>query len=140
MSSKSQSSLKALNFKWHVALATADAIVLALFVAPELITNATTTQLGLYRAFSAAVIPIAVFLLVNVLSSSVKAMLVYWKPLGVLPGCEAFTRYGPADVRVDMTQLKKNVGAWSDAPKEQNVKWFKLYKLVEDYTEVSGAQ
>lgn len=140
MKNKSESSLKALNFKWHVALATADAIVLALFVAPELITTATTTQLGLYRALSAAVLPIVVLLLMNVLSSSTKAMLVYWKPLGVLPGCEAFTKYGPADARVDLVQLKKNVGSWSEAPKEQNAKWFKLYKMVEDYTEVAGAQ
>lgn len=140
MKNRSESSLKALNFKWLVALATADAIVLALFVAPELITTATTTQLGLYRAFGAAVLPIIVLLLMNVQSSSMKAMLVYWKPLGVLPGCEAFTKYGPADSRVDMAQLKKNVGAWSEDPKEQNAKWFKLYKMVEDYIEIAGTQ
>ena len=73
-------SLKSLNFAWHVALATADAIVLALFVAPELITSATTTQLGVYRALGAAVLPIVVLLLMNVMSSNFKAMLVYWVP------------------------------------------------------------
>lgn len=140
MKNNSERSLKALNFKWHVALATADAIVLALFVAPELITTATTTQLGLYRALGTAVLPVAILLIMNVLSANAKAMLVYWKPLGVLPGCEAFTKYGPADVRVDMAQLRKNIGAWSEEPKEQNAKWFKLYKMVEDYTEVAGAQ
>lgn len=140
MKNKSGSSLKALNFKWHVALAAADAIVLTLFVAPELVTTATTTQLGLYRALGAAVLPIVVLLLMNVLSSNAKAMLVYWKPLGVLPGCEAFTKYGLGDARVNMAQLKKNVGVWSEEPKEQNAKWFKLYKMVEDYPEVAGAQ
>lgn len=140
MRNKPESSLKALNFKWHVALATADAVVLALFVAPELITTATTTQLGLYRALGTAVLPVVVLLLMNVLSSNAKAMLVYWKPLGVLPGCEAFTKYGPTDVRVDMAQLRKNIGAWSEEPKEQNAKWFKLYKMVDDYAEVAGAQ
>lgn len=133
-------SLKTLNFVWHVALATADAIVLALFVAPELITSATTTQLGLYRALGAAVLPIVVLLLMNVMSSNFKAMLVYWKPYGWLPGCEAFTKYGPADHRVDMVQLKKNVGAWADEPKEQNSKWYKLYKQVETIPEVAYAQ
>lgn len=132
-------SLKSLNFTWHVALATADAIVLALFVAPELITNASTTQLGLYRALGAAVLPIIVLLLMNVLSSSVKAMLVYWKPYGWLPGCEAFTKYGPGDHRVDMAQLKKNVGGWTEAAKEQNSKWYKLYKQVETVPEVAYA-
>ena len=140
MKNKPESTLKALNLKWHVGLATADAIVIAVFVSPELVTTATTTQLGIYRALSVAVIPIVVVLLVNVLPSNVKAMFVYWKPLGVLPGCEAFTKYGPADVRVDMVQLKKNVGAWSVGPREQNAKWFKLYKMVEDHAEVAGAQ
>jgi hypothetical protein len=133
-------SLKSQNFAWHVALATADAIVLALFVAPELITSATTTELGLYRALGAAVLPIVVLLLINVLSSNIKAMLVYWKPYGWLPGCEAFSKYGPADHRVDMVQLKKNVGAWAEEPKEQNSKWFKLYKQVESVPEVAYAQ
>ncbi len=133
-------SLKSLNFAWHVALATADAIVLALFVAPELITSATTTQLGVYRALGAAVLPIVVLLLMNVMSSNFKAMLVYWKPYGWLPGCEAFTKYGPADHRVDMVQLKKNAGAWTDEPKEQNSKGYKLYKQVETIPEVAYAQ
>jgi len=133
-------SLKSLNFAWHVALATADSIVLALFVAPELITSATTTQLGLYRALGAAVLPVVVLLLVNVLSSNVKAMLVYWKPYGWLPGCEAFTKFGPADHRVDMAQLRKNVGAWSEDPREQNSKWYKLYKQIETVPEVAYAQ
>ncbi len=133
-------SLKSLNLKWLIALATADAILLALFVAPELITSATTTQLGLYRAIGAAVIPVLVLLLVNMLSSNVKAMLVYWKPLGWLPGSEAFTTYGPADPRVDMVALRKNVGVLPTDPKEQNSKWFKLYKLVENVTEVAATQ
>ncbi len=137
---KSERSLKSLNLKWLVALASADAVVLALFVAPELITSTSTTQLGVYRAIGTAVIPVLVLLLVNVLPSDVKAMLVYWKPLGWLPGSEAFTKYGPADPRVDMVALRKNVGAWTNDPKEQNAKWFKLYKLVENVTEVAASQ
>lgn len=133
-------SLKSQNFAWHVALATADAIILALFVAPELISSASTTQFGVYRALSAAVLPIFVLLLINVLSSNLKAMLVYWKPYGWLPGCEAFTKYGPADHRVDMAQLKKNVGAWEEEPKEQNTKWYRLYKQVDSVLEVAHAQ
>lgn len=133
-------SLKSQNFAWYVALATADTLVLALFIAPELLSSATTTQLGLYRALGAAVLPIVVLLLINVLSSKFKAMLVYWKPYGWLPGCEAFSKYGPADPRVDMVELKKNVGAWAEESKEQNSKWYKLYKQVETVPEVAYAQ
>lgn len=139
MKAAPERSLKSLNLKWLVALATVDAILLATLVVPEIITSATTL-LGLYRAMSAAVIPVLVLLLVNVLSATVKAMLVYWKPLGWLPGCEAFTKYGPDDPRVDMIALRKNVGPWTSDPKDQNSKWFKLYKLVENATEVSAAQ
>jgi hypothetical protein len=85
-------------------------------------------------------LPIVVLLLMNVMSSNLKAKLVYWKPYGWLPGCEAFTKYGPTDHRVDMVQLKKNVGAWADEPKEQNSKWYKLYKQVEKMPEVAYAQ
>lgn len=140
MSKGPDSSLKSLNFKWHVALAMADVILLALFIAPELIVTATATQLGIYRALSAALVPVLVLLIMNVLPSDVKAMLVYWKPLGVLPGCEAFTKHGPADPRVDMAQLKKNVGALPIDAEEQNSKWFRLYKLVESQTEITAAQ
>ena len=140
MKQNPERSLKSLNLKWLIAMATADVIVLVLFLAPELIAGATTNQIGLYRAIGAVVIPVFVLLLLNVLSSSVKAMLVYWRPLGWLPGCEAFTKYGPADPRVDMNALKKNVGAWTSDPKEQNSKWFNLYKLVENVTEVASTQ
>lgn len=132
-------SLKSLNLKWLIALATVDAILLAPLFVPEIM-GATMTLLGLYRAIGAAVIPILVLLLVNVLSATIKAMLVYWKPLGWLPGCEAFTKYGPADPRVDMVALRKNVGPWTNDPKDQNSKWFKLYKLVENTIEVAAAQ
>jgi hypothetical protein len=137
---RTERSLKSQNFAWHVTLATADVIVLAIFVVPDLVASTTTTQLGLYRALGAAVLPIVVLLLMNLLSSNLKAMLVYWKPYGWLPGCEAFTKYGPADHRVDMLQLKKNVGAWAEEPKEQNSKWYKLYKQVETMPEVAYAQ
>lgn len=140
MSNSPERSLKSLNFKWHIALATADAILLALFVAPELFTTATTTQLGTYRALSAVLVPVVVLLLMNVLPSNVKAMLVYWKPLGVLPGCEAFSRHAHSDPRVNIAQLKKNVGALPSDPKEQNAMWYKLYKKVESRTEVATAQ
>ena len=66
-------------------------------------------------------------------------MLVYWKPLGVLPGCEAFTKYGPRDPRIDMVALKKNVGALPTDSTEQNSKWYKLYKQVPNEPEVQEA-
>jgi hypothetical protein len=73
------------------------------------------------------------------LPHDVKAALVYWKPLGVLPGCEAFSKHGPRDPRIDMAELKKNVGALPTEATEQNSKWYKLYKQVSNETEVQEA-
>lgn len=140
MKSSPERSLKSLNMKWLVSLVAFDLIVVVLFVVPELISKASMTQLGIARGLSTIVLPVVVLLIVNVLSANVKAMLVYWKPLGVLPGAEAFTTYGPADPRIDMFALKKNVGGLPTEPKEQNSKWYKLYKVVENQTEVSSAQ
>lgn len=140
MNARNERSLKSQNMPWLIGLASADLILLVLFVAPEVVSSATTSLLVAYRLGSAVLIPVLVILVVNVLPSSVKAMLVYWRRFGWLPGSEAFTRYGPSDLRVDMDALRKNVGAWSEEPKEQNAKWFKLYKLVETVTEVAATQ
>jgi hypothetical protein len=98
------------------------------------------SQIAVYRVLSAPLLPIFVVLMVNLMPPNVKAMLVYWKPLGVLPGSSAFTRHGPSDERVDMAQLKKNVGVLPTEPREQNAKWYKLYKQVESRAEVANAQ
>jgi hypothetical protein len=140
MKRRPEQSLKSMNMKWLVALAVFDLIAVVLFVVPELLSSASMTQLGVARGLSTIVLPVIVLLVVNVLSANVKAMLAYWKPLGVLPGSEAFTAYGPSDPRIDLVALKKNVGELPTEPKEQNTKWYKLYKMVESQAEVSSAQ
>jgi hypothetical protein len=39
-----------------------------------------------------------------------------------------------------MAALKKNVGSFPSEPAEQNSKWYKLYKMVANETEVAEAQ
>ena len=125
--------------KWLVLLAAADVLFVLLFVAPDLMNGVTLTQIGIGRALATTVMPVIVLLIVNVLPHDVKSMLVYWKPLGVLPGCEAFTKHGPRDPRIDMAALKKNVGALPTESTEQNSKWYKLYKQVPSEPEVREA-
>lgn len=132
-------SLKSLNMKWLVLLAAADVFFVLLFVAPDLLKGVTLTQIGIGRVLTTTVIPVVVLLIVNVLPHDVKSMLVYWKPLGVLPGFEAFTKYGPRDPRIDMAALKKNVGALPTDSTEQNSKWYQLYKQVPNEPEVQEA-
>jgi hypothetical protein len=139
MKNNGERSLKSLNMKWLVLLAAADVLFVLLFVAPDLLNGVTLTQIGIGRVLSTTVMPVVVLLIMNVLPHDVKSMLVYWKPLGVLPGCEAFTKYGPRDPRIDMAALKKNVGALPTDSIEQNSKWYKLYKQVPNEPEVQEA-
>lgn len=140
MKNSGERSLKSLNMKWLVLLAAADVLFILLFVAPDLLNGIALTQIGIGRVLTTTVMPVIVLLIVNVLPHDVKSMLVYWKPLGVLPGCEAFTKYGPRDPRIDMAALKKNVGALPTESIEQNSKWYKLYKQVPNEPEVQEAQ
>ena len=139
MKNNGERSLKSLNMKWLVLLAAADVFFVLLFIAPDLLNGVTLTQIGFGRVLITTVMPVLVLLIVNVLPHDLKSMLVYWKPLGVLPGCEAFTKYGPRDPRIDMAALKKNVGALPTESTEQNSKWYKLYKLVPNEPEVQEA-
>lgn len=139
MKSNGERSLKSLNMKWLVLLAAADVLFVLLFVVPDLLKGVTLTQVGIGRVLTTTVMPVVVLLIVNVLPHHMKSMLVYWKPLGVLPGCEAFTKYGPRDPRIDMAALKKNVGALPTESTEQNSKWYKLYKQVPNEPEVKEA-
>lgn len=125
-------SLKSLNMKWLVMLASLDILVVLVFLAPEFLKDASWSTVAVMRGLVTALLPVIVLLLTGTLSHETKAQLVYWKLTNPYPGCEAFTRHGPADARIDMVALKKNVGELPIDPGEQNKKWFKLYKMVGD--------
>jgi hypothetical protein len=125
-------SLKSMNMKWLVLLASLDVVIVLLFVAPEFIKDASWSTVAVMRGLATALLPVIVLLFTGLLSHEVKARLVYWKWANPYPGCEAFSRHGPADARIDMVALKKNVGDLPRDAAEQNKKWFKLYKLVSD--------
>jgi hypothetical protein len=138
MSSRSRSdALKAENVKWLVMLAVLDAAVVLLFIAPELLTVGLLAGL---RASMTPLLPVAVLLLIGLLSHKAKARLVFWRIANPLPGSAAFTRHAPADPRIDMDALAKNVGALPTDPDEQNAKWYKLYREVNGDPAVSYAQ
>jgi hypothetical protein len=133
MSSKS---LKSEYAKWLWMLVMADLVAVLLFLVPGMPSGATLAALGNWRMLTTVVIPVVVLLLVNVLPHSVKAMLVYWRRIGWLPGCEAFSKLAPADARINMQTLARNVGALPTDPREQNARWYQLYKLVENEPEI----
>lgn len=125
-------SLKSKNMKWLVLLATLDLLLVLVCVAPEYIKDAAWSTVAVMRGLVTTLLPVVVLLLTGMLSHSVKASLVYWKIKDPYPGCEAFSRHGPGDARIDMAALQKNTGVAPESPAEQNKKWFKLYRLVAD--------
>lgn len=72
-------------------------------------------------------------------SSDAKAQLVYMRRRNPLPGSEAFTRWGPRDVRVDMAALEAAYGPLPTAPAEQNRLWYRLLKTFESDGGVTNA-
>jgi hypothetical protein len=132
----SSENLKAANIKWLAMLALLDAGLILLFVSPELL---DTSELVLLRVGATAVLPVVVLLLTGVLSHDAKARLVYWKISHPLPGSAAFTKHAPADSRIDMRALAKNVGVLPTDPSEQNAKWYKLYRMVKNDVAVTHA-
>lgn len=131
--------LKSEYQKWLWMLATADLIVVALFLLPGIDPSGDVSKLANWRLLTTVLVPVAVLLLVNVLPHKAKCMLVYWKPYGWLPGSEVFTKFALEDMRVDMVALAKNVGPLPERPREQNARWYQLYKMVENQTEVTEA-
>lgn len=123
-------SLKSSNLPWMVSLIALDIVILAVFVFTDLIASVAFSQLTAARAIVMGILPVGALLLSAVVPQNIKAMLVYWKINNPLPGSEAFTRHAPADPRIDMIALRKNVGTWGTEPSEQNALWYRLYKKV----------
>lgn len=72
--------------------------------------------------------PILILILTGVISSDNKARLVFWRFKNALPGHRAFSKLAKNDPRIDMQALTKKIGTLPEGPKEQNSKWFSLYK------------
>lgn len=130
MSSVEGRSLKSRNIGWLVALILVDVAGMAAFVMPGVLSNMSVSALMLARAVAVMLLPVIVLLLSGLLSSDVKAILVFWKLKNVLPGHDAFTKHAGADSRIDPSTLRRNVGAFPLDPKEQNAMWYRLYRRV----------
>lgn len=76
----------------------------------------------------------------GLLSADTKARIVFLRWSNFLPGTEAFTRYGPADHRVDMKNLERDFGPLPTNPKLQNALWYQIYKSVEKNPSVINVQ
>lgn len=83
--------------------------------------------------------PILILILTGVISSDNKAKLVFWRCENALPGHRAFSSLAPNDPRIDMQALARKMGTVPEGPKDQNSKWFSLYKKYAESVTVLSA-
>ncbi len=127
----SSKTLKGRNLAWLVATLVLDVLVLLVIAFHTAIDDLTPTKAAVVRASLTALLPIPVLVLSSLISSDHKAILVFWRIKYPLPGARAFSVHAPADHRIDLTKLKKNVGEFPTAERDQNSKWYGLYKQVD---------
>lgn len=78
-----------------------------------------------------AVLAVLTFILNGLLTSNIKASLVFWKRKNALPGYNIFTNLSDEDSRIDKSILKRKYGELPVKPHEQNRLWYKIYKQYE---------
>jgi hypothetical protein len=83
--------------------------------------------------------PVIVLLLSSLLSSDAKAVLVFWRLRDALPGHRAFSVHAMHDPRIGLEALRKHVGAFPEAPRDQNATWYRLFKKVDSEASVAQA-
>jgi hypothetical protein len=123
-------SLKGRNLAWLVATLVLDIILLLVIAFHNAIDHLNPTRLALLRLSSTAALPVFALALSLLIPAHWKAVLVFWRIKQPLPGSQAFSVHGPADHRVDIDQLRKNVGEFPTDERNQNAKWYGLYRLV----------
>ncbi|MDP9607496.1 UNVERIFIED_ORG: hypothetical protein J2W38_007321 [Variovorax paradoxus] len=131
MKDYSSKTLKGRNLAWLVATLVLDVLVLLVIAFHTAIDDLTPTKVAVIRASLTTLLPVPALILSSLISSDHKAILVFWRLQHPLPGARAFSVHAPADPRIDLEKLKKNVGEFPDAQREQNSKWYGLYKQVD---------
>lgn len=69
----------------------------------------------------AALVPIITIVCNGLLSSRIKASLIFWRFKNALPGCRVFTDIAKKDQRINIKELEKRLGSLPVEPTEQNL-------------------
>ncbi len=136
-------SLKSENSKAIWLLVSTDIVVIALVLMGFAFTQASVAELAqsaLVRGILlAATGPLVAVFLNDLLSSNVKASIVFWRLKNALPGHRAFSEHADADPRVDIAVLKKKVGEFPQSARDQNTCWYRLFQKHQSNVIVSDS-
>jgi hypothetical protein len=127
----SSKTLKSRNLAWLVATLVLDVLVLLVLAFHTAIQDLTPTAIAAVRTSLTVLLPIPALILSSLISADHKAILVFWRFKHPLPGARAFSVYAQTDHRIDLAKLKRHVGEFPVEPREQNAKWYGLYKQVD---------
>lgn len=127
----SSKTLKGRNLAWLVATLVLDVLVLLVLAFHTAVQDLTPTAIAAVRTSLTVLLPIPALILSSLISADHKAILVFWRFKHPLPGARAFSVYAQADHRIDLAKLKKHVGEFPVDPREQNARWYGLYKQVD---------
>jgi hypothetical protein len=134
-----KTTLKSANLKYIGAVATVDAGICMALASTAHVDFASITSAAALRLLAGPVVAVISILVSSILPADFKAILVYWRIRDALPGCRAYSVHARRDPRINIDALTKNVGALPTDPREQNTKWYKLLKKVDDHNEVRDA-
>jgi len=123
--------LKARNLMWLVAALILDVLIILVLVFNSAVDEMPSAKAVLVRFGLATLLPIPLLLLSSLITSNLKAVLIFWRWKFPLPGARAFSVHAPADPRIDLDKLRRNVGAFPVGERDQNSKWYGLYRLVD---------
>ncbi len=123
--------LKGRNLAWLVATLVLDCLVLLIWAFHSAVEDLTPTRLAVIRGSLTTLLPVPALILTSLLSTNVKAILVFWRIKYPLPGSRAFSVHAHADHRIDLAKLRKHVGEFPIDERDQNAKWYGLYKQVD---------
>lgn len=135
----SSKTLKGRNLAWLVATLVLDCLVLLVWAFHTTVEDLTPTRLAVIRGSLTTLLPIPALILSSLISANVKAILVFWRIKYPLPGSRAFSVHAPADHRIDLTTLQKHVGEFPIGERDQNAKWYGLYKQVDSDPSVADS-
>jgi hypothetical protein len=76
---------------------------------------------------SLVAIALARIVLLGLVPSGLRDRLIHWRWRHPLPGARAFTKFGPADPRVDMSKLEKIYGPLPTDPDQQGALFYRIY-------------
>lgn len=124
------STLKGKNLIWLVGILAFDVVCIVAAVSQSSLSDLANTESLALRASLITLLPAPALILSSLLPSNLKASLVYWRWQHPLPGARAFSVHSPADPRIGLEQLRRNIGEFPQAPDEQNSRWYAMYREV----------